>query len=321
MELFDDKVLFSSLCSKAALALKIPEYAIEKDFYAMLVLEEATGADSSVVFKGGTSLSKGYGLINRFSEDLDLSVNISKTKTNNEQELKSIIRTQINPRIKKLSFVDKTLGEDKLEINSLAKSYYCLKYSIKNWVFKINQSSPQIKVESTVLSRPYPTENRTICSYLFDYLKTIGEDGKELIKKFKLHDFVATVQKPERTFIDKTFALADYYLSNQTNRNSRHLYDLYKMLESGYIILDDSTLKDLARKVYKERRQMDRTYSARRGIDVEHLLAIIMSDDVYKDDYEKITTNLLFGDENVTYSNAITCIPKILSSHLLDFAK
>ena len=46
---------------------------IEKDYYVTLVLRLLLEQLSNVVFKGGTSLSKGYHAINRFSEDIDIT--------------------------------------------------------------------------------------------------------------------------------------------------------------------------------------------------------------------------------------------------------
>jgi predicted nucleotidyltransferase component of viral defense system len=51
---------------------------IEKDFWVCWVLKKLFAADqlaNNLVFKGGTSLSKVYGLIHRFSEDIDLVLN------------------------------------------------------------------------------------------------------------------------------------------------------------------------------------------------------------------------------------------------------
>ena len=55
----------------------IPDYAIEKDWWVTMVLKALFSVDcaDSLLFKGGTSLSKGWGLIERFSEDIDIALN------------------------------------------------------------------------------------------------------------------------------------------------------------------------------------------------------------------------------------------------------
>lgn len=323
MELYNDKEVFKSLCAAASESLQIPEYAIEKDFYAMLILEAATRPNQSVVFKGGTSLSKGYGLLKRFSEDIDLCIEIPNGQTieKSEQLLKLISSSDINENVKKLEFVKETKGEDKLAPTKPSSLYYCFNYLLTNWNSAANKSSNYIKVESTILSKPYPTEQKVIHSYVFQYLRSLGAEGESLINKYGLHEFSVRTQKPERTFIDKTFAIADYYLENKTNRNSRHLYDLDRLLASDLVDLNDPKLHDLAKKVYEERKTMDRAYSARKGIILNRLLGVLISDSIYKDDYERITKKLFFGDEKVSYEQAIASLQKIVDSNLFEFAQ
>lgn len=64
---------------------------VEKDFIQSLFLYELSKTAFPFVFKGGTSLSKGYGLINRFSEDLDLSMNKKPTESEKRKSNEIII--------------------------------------------------------------------------------------------------------------------------------------------------------------------------------------------------------------------------------------
>ncbi len=64
---------FSDLVSQASRQLKIPADFVEKDYWVTYVLYRLVKAGvDDFVFKGGTSLSKGWNLIDRFSEDIDL---------------------------------------------------------------------------------------------------------------------------------------------------------------------------------------------------------------------------------------------------------
>lgn len=74
MELWKDKAVFRDLIVAASHQFEIPTFFVEKDFYLMSVLQHAAAVCPALVFRGGTSLSKAYRAINRFSEDLDLSV-------------------------------------------------------------------------------------------------------------------------------------------------------------------------------------------------------------------------------------------------------
>jgi hypothetical protein len=55
-----------------------PAYLLEKDIWVVQTLETLFSAafDNDLVFKGGTSLSKAYGVIRRFSEDIDITYDI-----------------------------------------------------------------------------------------------------------------------------------------------------------------------------------------------------------------------------------------------------
>jgi predicted nucleotidyltransferase component of viral defense system len=76
------KSLSPDIIREISLETGIEPSFIEKDWYAVklvsLIAERNKTSDIAAVFSGGTSLSKGYGLIKRFSEDLDFFVNTSK---------------------------------------------------------------------------------------------------------------------------------------------------------------------------------------------------------------------------------------------------
>lgn len=76
MTLHKDLENFKALISLTARDMGILEFYIEKDYWVTYILKRLSESSfrSEVVFKGGTSLSKGYNAINRFSEDIDLQL-------------------------------------------------------------------------------------------------------------------------------------------------------------------------------------------------------------------------------------------------------
>jgi hypothetical protein len=76
MTLHEDKTLFSDVIAACAEAMGIPEVYIEKDYWLCYLLKKLSNSSykEQVVFKGGTSLSKVYKIIERFSEDIDLGL-------------------------------------------------------------------------------------------------------------------------------------------------------------------------------------------------------------------------------------------------------
>lgn len=114
-----------------------------------------------------------------------------------------------------------------------------------------------------------------------------------MIKKYELQPFNVKVQTLERTFIDKLFALGDYYLTEKTNGYSRHLYDLYKIMPKIEYNDDFYKLFDEVR----EMRSQDRNCpSAKDGQNLKAILSKICDEDYFKNDYQSLTKGLLFDD-------------------------
>jgi predicted nucleotidyltransferase component of viral defense system len=80
MNLHLNKELFDQAVILASEAMMINPAIIEKDYYVTYLLKELVTGEPGIIFKGGTSLSKCYKLINRFSEDIDLTYDNNKHK-------------------------------------------------------------------------------------------------------------------------------------------------------------------------------------------------------------------------------------------------
>ncbi len=100
-----------------------------------------------------------------------------------------------------------------------------------------------------------------------------------------------TVQAMERTLIDKIFALCDYYMQNRPGRNSRHMYDIYKL--SAHITKDE-VFRKLVSEVREHRCSVDEkvTPSARTDVDIKRLICMMCEEDFYKQDYLDTTSRL-----------------------------
>ena len=73
MNLHTDKKTFTDIIDTVSEETSTARDILEKDYYVTLIMKEFFSEEEGLVFKGGTSLSKGYHLINRFSEDIDLN--------------------------------------------------------------------------------------------------------------------------------------------------------------------------------------------------------------------------------------------------------
>lgn len=115
------------------------------------------------------------------------------------------------------------------------------------------------------------------------------------------------VQSSERTFIDKIFALADYYMSNRVTEHSRHIYDIYKLMDKVEL---NQEFKDLFEKVRLERQPHQLIcLSAQEDVNIVDVLNEIIETDAYKADYDEITSLLIF--EKLEYKEAITALRKV----------
>lgn len=93
--LHNETEIFEQLILRTSEYLNIKPEIIEKDYFVTVFLKKLVEKMPEIIFKGGTSLSKCYGLIERFSEDIDLNM-LAETKPSESKRKKlksSIIET------------------------------------------------------------------------------------------------------------------------------------------------------------------------------------------------------------------------------------
>ena len=74
MKFLNNDVSFYKVIKSVSSITLIPESIIEKDYYVFMALKLMYSQNNEVMFKGGTSLSKAWRVLNRFSEDIDLNL-------------------------------------------------------------------------------------------------------------------------------------------------------------------------------------------------------------------------------------------------------
>ena len=205
----------------------LTEQFIEKDYYITEALRMIAGLyPERVIFKGGTSLSKGWNLINRFSEDIDLFFNpqiseprLSKNKI--DTELK-IIRDKVGEHIG----LQIEINGGRSEKGVSRSSYYTYKQH-----FSGNLPN-RILLEIGIRSGDYPLESVQLSSFLADFLNKAGDtlsaEDESPFSMMLLHF--------NRTFGEKLFAIHDTIEAYQRNgkpfdKYARHYYDLYQLAQ------------------------------------------------------------------------------------------
>ena len=258
---------------------------IEKDTIQSMILFKLSKSELPFVFKGGTSLSKAYGLIDRFSEDIDLSMNRKPTESE-KKKTKKLICSSSEELGLVLSNAD--------DIQS--------RHSYNKYIFKYESLFSDIPleliVETSFYQEVYPVETHAVGSFVGKFCE---KRGVKLPIPFEEALVNMQVQSLERTFIDKVFAICDYRLQDMQDRDSRHLYDIAKLLPEIKITPELDALIDDVR---DDRMQSKNNPAAQPEHDIPAMLKEIISSRFYESDYNNITKKLLY--EDVSYEEAIS---------------
>lgn len=233
MKLHENTTLFRQSIEFTAQEMKILPIYVEKDYwvtYALhLIFHNPIGAET--VFKGGTALSKCFGLIERFSEDIDLVV--LKREGEGGNQLKNKLKKITNLVGTKLTEVDEPGITHKVGmIRKIAYSYP------KSFSGKFGQVRENIIVEATWLGRYEPFHNQTISSYVATMMEATGQ--RSLADEYGLLPFEVKVLHVNRTICEKIMSLVRFsYGENpivDLQNKIRHTYDLHQLLKVPAIL-------------------------------------------------------------------------------------
>lgn len=259
------------------------ELMVEKDTVQSMFLSELSKAELPFVFKGGTSLSKAYNMIDRFSEDIDLSMN--RKPTESERKVSKELIIQIAESL------GMTLGNpDKIRS----------RYDYNKYVFKYMSlfvSMPvEIIIETSYYQTAYPVEKHEVGSFVGRFCE---ERGIDLPIPFKAAKVYMNVQSIRRTFVDKVFAICDYRIQNMQDRDSRHLYDICKLAAQ---LKMDEEMDALVDKVREDRMLSPNNPSAQLEYIIPEMLKEIIESKFYESDYKNVTQKLLYEDIDYDYA-------------------
>src|SRR6218665_508378 len=294
----------------------IPEKAVEKDWWVTLTLKALfTGKYKDyIVFKGGTSLSKCWKLIERFSEDIDIALNPEAFGVSYETDPSKSFVT--NLKKKGCRFTSEELKQDledqfkkigipegMLEITAEPisdgvpdKDPQTLFVKYKSLYEPSAYLADHVKIEVSVRSQNEPSSSVPIQSL-------IGEATHVNKDAYKEDSFEVVSVEPHRTFLEKLFLLHEEFLKPdkakiKAQRMSRHLYDIRKMMnhETSKSALADETL-------YKSIIKHREKYSRLGWVDYNTLeretISFLPSPEVlelYKADYKSMREEMIYGN-------------------------
>lgn len=301
MYLHEDRETFRDLMLQVADKNGRTPMVVEKDYYVTLILRLLAEKLEQCVFKGGTSLSKGFHVIDRFSEDIDITFD-EHIGESRRKKLKNVVLKGISDELG-MPIVNWADTQSDRDYNAYLFSYES--------VFELEDDRmPQyVKVETALGSYSFPTEMVEIRNYVGDYLKE--RQREDLMEQFSLGRFTMKLQALERTYIDKVFALCDYFILGKSKRYSRHLYDIYKL--SPLIKMDEEFAK-LVVEVREHRATMSICPSAMPGVNVPDIITQFCDAAFYEKDYQDITS--YFAADFVPYEDTIAKMREIAGGDL-----
>lgn len=298
--------------------------AIEKDLWVTSLLQvvfRLPYADK-FVFKGGSSLSKIWKLIHRFSEDIDLAI---------DRSLFGLEGDLTKRQLKKLRKESSLFVKDKLSTDIRNLLNY---FNLDSWcdvipepdgegdstypeprkihiaydsVFNIGSGylRPEVLLEVGARSLLEPTSKSTVHSLISENsnIKTDVDDS----------EIICAI--PQKTFLEKAFLLHELFtteLGKKANRKSRHLYDLEHLMSHENIrcAIHDNELWEAIRhhrEVFTSIKDVD--YSA----DIRNHLVLVPPDEYeaeWRSDYEAMQRSMIYGDE-MSYEDLISKIKQL----------
>lgn len=229
MNLHEDSRLFRQAVLATAQDMQLPDVYVEKDYWVTLALKAVfdSSAAADCVFKGGTSLSKCYGLIDRFSEDVDLVVRQSD----------GVSGAQLKKKLKTVSQAVADLLPE-VEVDGVTMKRGMIRKTAHSYPKLFEGRFGQVRgdvvlLESSWLGESEPSTIRPLSCYLYEMMLRNGQE--EMAASFGLLPFKVQVLRPERTFCEKAMSLVRFSCGEnpvESLKNKvRHIYDLYQLLE------------------------------------------------------------------------------------------
>lgn len=301
-----------SVYESVAIKVGLPAQVIEKDFWVTAILQTVftLPVAKQLVFKGGTSLSKGWKLIERFSEDIDIAVDpiilgvpegdLTKKQIKKLRKTSSLfVLEQLTPMICEEvqreglhSFITVDAQPNGEGDNTYPEPRQIYLHYKSVFDKALTYLRPDVVLEVSARSLIEPTEPIQIKSILGEHLPVLP-----------LTDSVIHTAIPAKTFLEKVFLLHELFSvpghGMIAEHKSRHLYDLYVMMNKDFAkkaVIDDILWESIRhhREIYTSVRDIDYTP------DVRKRLRLIPREDIldtWKADYDAMKESMIYGNK------------------------
>jgi hypothetical protein len=311
---FADVVIAATAWLRGRGMARIGQHIVEKDYYVTEVLRAVAARPGyPVVFKGGTSLSKGWGLIDRFSEDVDLLlVAPGSSRRQSSDALRAIAE---------LAAADPALewqGDDKEHNTDRSR---CDVFRYATALGGVAAVRPEVVLEAGARGVGRPTEQRWITSFVGQFLREHGAaDSADDIAPFSMD-----LLHFRRTFAEKVFTIhckveGMRKSGDALGRNARHYYDLAvlavcpeieRMLRSDEYATFGSEYREIAARHFRfqtEHLPADMRFGQSRALFPDRALA-----DILRPAYQQECRNLCFTDGYPSFDDVLARLERLRS--------
>lgn len=299
----------------------ITPFTVEKDWWVTQTLFAVFQLDmaSHIIFKGGTSLSKSWGLIQRFSEDIDLAIDreflgfseIPKKKTNLRKKSAKFVAEEFYPKLKaKFSEIgiSEGISFELEEVQSSDQDPRIIHIFYPSIVETKGYINPKVQIEIGCRSLKEPFTQGKISSFVDEMYRHLD---------FTEDSFLVPSVNPERTFLEKIFLLHEEFQKPKekmrVDRLSRHLYDLYSLYHSEYkekALID----RDLYRTIVKHREEFTKVAGINYSLHSPKTVNFLPPKDVFKDwekDYEVMKSEMLYSENRPSFDEIIASLERL----------
>lgn len=279
-------------------------FAVEKDWWVTQALSIIFGMEigKHLIFKGGTSLSKAFNLIERFSEDIDLAVDreyfgfVGELSKKERERLRKasgkyvdeVFYQDLKKRFQEKGFQDVSIElveETESDKDRTINIYYPYVIALPGYL----QPRVQLEIGSRSLKEPF-------------MLKAISSLVDEAYPNsdFVQDAFIVPTVNPERTLLEKIFLLHEEFQrpaeKMRVNRLSRHLYDIFRLSKSSFFekaLGDPDLYSTIVNHRYKFNRIGHIDYNLHQPINIRMLPPEKVIED-WKADYEIMLEQMIY---------------------------
>lgn len=312
----------SRIFSEIQKQISLPPAAIEKDWWVVQTLKIVFQMKAApyLVFKGGTSLSKAWGIIERFSEDIDLALsrdflgfsgNISRTQVGKLRDASfKYISEAFLPELRQVFNQNgyEDVKMDLIEVKSPDQDPVKIAIRYPSVTHQSKYINPQVILEIGSRAMREPFTHRQFCSF-------VGEIFAG--QPFADPKINIPCVNPERTYLEKLFLLHEEFQrldeKIRVKRLSRHLYDIHHIANTSYAEKAMSD-KELYKNIVKHRERFSRLGGIDYRTHFPPQLNPIPPDEIlakWEDDYKTMQSEMIYG-ESMPFDQLIDEIRKIV---------